>query len=101
MRTTLRLLRPPSSGMSLELTERFEDFVMLEVRIVQRRDLHPALVDQLGVSGIEPSVLDRLTMRVGPGIGAASDTRIVCGLISAAKRIVSSIVSLVSPADRG
>ena len=35
-----------------------------QMRIVQRRDLHPAIVDQLGVGDVEPAVLDRLAIAV-------------------------------------
>src|SRR5712691_3050967 len=36
--------------------------------VLQRRDLHSALVDQLGMIDVEPAVLDRLAMQVGAGI---------------------------------
>ena len=36
---------------------------------MQRRDLHPALVDQLGMPQVEPAVLDRLAMQIGAGVG--------------------------------
>src|SRR5260370_41502955 len=37
--------------------------------VLQRRDLHPALVDQLGMGDVEPAILDRLAMQVSTGIG--------------------------------
>ena len=37
-----------------------EDLGMRQMRIMQRRDLHAALIDQLGVGDIEPAILDRL-----------------------------------------
>src|SRR5262249_4157845 len=53
----------------VEGLERLEDLSVREVRIVQWRELHPALVDQLGVADVEPAVLDRLTVQIGAGIG--------------------------------
>src|SRR5215831_7481340 len=38
------------------------------MRIVQRCDLHPALIDQLGVAHVEPAILNRLTMQIGAGV---------------------------------
>src|SRR5690348_14062519 len=39
-----------------------ENLGVREVRVVQRRDLHAALVDQLRMLRVEPAVLDRLVV---------------------------------------
>src|SRR5689334_22812803 len=48
---------------AVEVLHRVEDLAVAETRIVQRRDLHAALVDQLGVLGVEPAVLHRLLVQ--------------------------------------
>src|SRR5579872_3570863 len=38
------------------------------MRVMQRRDLDSALVDQLGIGFVEPSILQRLSIQIGPRI---------------------------------
>ena len=46
-----------------------EDLGVRQMRVVQRRDLHAVLVDQLGMLGVEPAILDRLLVQERAGIG--------------------------------
>ena len=53
----------------VERLDRVEDLGVRQMRIVQRRDLHAVVVDQLGVRFVEPAVLHRLPVQEGAGIG--------------------------------
>src|SRR6185437_7919320 len=44
----------------VEFFDRVEDFAVAQMWIVQGRDLHAVLVDELGMSIVEPAVLHRL-----------------------------------------
>src|SRR6516162_2135439 len=45
---------------AVELLDRDEDFAVAQMRIMQRRDLHPVFIDELGMAIVEPAVLHRL-----------------------------------------
>ena len=53
----------------VEVLDRVEDLGVAEMRIVQRRDLHAVVVDQLGVVVVEPAVLHRLLVEERARIG--------------------------------
>src|ERR1700687_1799440 len=42
--------------------ERFEDFGVRQMRVVERRDLPPAVVEELGMGDVEPTLADRLAI---------------------------------------
>src|SRR5262249_15208265 len=45
---------------AIEVLPRVEDLAVAQIRVLQRLNLHAALVDQLGVLEVEPAVLHRL-----------------------------------------
>src|SRR6516164_5436119 len=45
---------------AVELLDRDEYFAVAQMRIMQRRDLHPVFIDELGMAIVEPAVLHRL-----------------------------------------
>ena len=53
----------------VEGLDRVEDFLVRQMRIMQRRDLDAVIVDQLGMLGVEPAILQRLLIEEGAGIG--------------------------------
>ena len=53
----------------VEILDRMEDLGVAQMRIMQRRDLHALVVDQLGIGRIEPAVLDRLLVEERARIG--------------------------------
>src|SRR5215472_19219911 len=55
-------LAAPEIEAFVECLERLEDLGMRQVRVVQGRDLHAALVDEFGVAEVEPAVVDRLAV---------------------------------------
>src|SRR5712692_11927445 len=57
-------LRRAEIEASIERLDGMEDLRMAEMGVVQRRDLHAALVHELGVGRIEPSVLERLAVEI-------------------------------------
>src|SRR5207237_3296141 len=52
----------------IERIQRLEDFGVAEMRVMQRRDLHAALIGQFGVRQVEPAILDCLAMQIGAGV---------------------------------
>src|SRR5207237_9172435 len=52
----------------IELLYRLEDLGVPEVWVMQRSDLHAALVDQFGVALVEPAILNGLPVEIGAGI---------------------------------
>ena len=53
----------------VELLDRLENLGVAEMRIMQRRDLHAAVVDEFGMRFVEPAVLQRFAIKLGAGIG--------------------------------
>src|SRR5205085_1488893 len=62
-------LAPPEIEAPIELLYRLEDLGVPEVWVMQRSDLHAALVDQVGVALVEPAILKGLPVEIGAGIG--------------------------------
>src|SRR5262249_18954017 len=81
----------------IEGLDAVEDLLVRQVRIMQRRDLDAVFVDELGVLGMEPAVLDRLVVEEGAGIGRRQGDLDGVRIDLVANLMVSWIVSLVSP----
>src|SRR5579884_14937 len=62
-------LLPAEVEALVEGFERLEDLGVRQVRVVQRCDLHAALVNQLGMVEVEPAVGERLAVQLGSRVG--------------------------------
>src|SRR5208283_4475707 len=61
-------LRRPEVKPPVERLHVVEDFRVRQMRIMQRRDLYAAVIDQLRVVRVEPAVLDRLLVEERPRV---------------------------------
>ena len=80
---------------AVEVLHRVEDLAVAQIGIMQRRDLHAALVDQLGILGIEPAVLDRRVDLLGEAkiVGGDDQAAQVAGSRCARRKAKNSMPS--------